>query len=53
MKKLLLVLVLILTPVAAQAGWRHYAYYWDGLAHLLHPSGVWWTCDKYVKKCKH
>ena len=52
MKKLILVLVLILTPVTVQAvGWRHYIYWWDGLAHILHPSGDWWVCDKYGQKC--
>ena len=50
--KLLLVLLLTLVPVTSQASnWRGIAHYWDGIAHVLHPSGAWWTCDKYLHKC--
>jgi hypothetical protein len=54
MKKLLLiVLITLLSTATVQANWRHYVYWWDGIAHILHPSGDWWTCDKYAHRCKH
>ena len=53
MKKLLLVLLLAITPLTAAAGWQHRLFF-DGRFYLVHPDGSHWylTCTSKASRTR-